>query len=67
MSRSRLRCARLGAAYFPETNVRVPVRSVAQGSNQPASKSVPISLAPHAAAPVPRAPRPDGLAPSAAE
>ena len=33
------------AAYFPETNVLVPVRSVADKSNQPASKSVIISLA----------------------
>jgi molybdopterin-dependent oxidoreductase alpha subunit len=33
------------AAYFPETNVLVPVRSVADKSNQPASKSVVISLA----------------------
>jgi molybdopterin-dependent oxidoreductase alpha subunit len=34
------------AAYFPETNVLVPVRNVADKSNQPASKSVVISLAP---------------------
>jgi anaerobic selenocysteine-containing dehydrogenase len=33
------------AAYFPETNVLVPVRSVADKSNQPASKSLVISLA----------------------
>ncbi|HEY4131586.1 MAG TPA: molybdopterin dinucleotide binding domain-containing protein, partial [Gemmatimonadaceae bacterium] len=33
------------AAYFPETNVLVPVRNVADKSNQPASKSVVISLA----------------------
>ncbi len=32
------------AAYFPETNVLVPVRSVAKGSNQPASKSIVISI-----------------------
>jgi molybdopterin-dependent oxidoreductase alpha subunit len=32
------------AAYFPETNVLVPVTSVAAGSNQPASKSIPITL-----------------------
>jgi molybdopterin-dependent oxidoreductase alpha subunit len=32
------------AAYFPETNVLVPVGSVAEGSNQPVSKSVVISL-----------------------
>ena len=36
------RCA---AAYFPETNVLVPLRSVADGSNQPASKSIVITLA----------------------
>ena len=41
------RCA---AAYFPETNVLVPLRSTADGSNQPASKSVVISLRPAAAA-----------------
>ena len=34
------------AAYFPETNVLVPVDSVAAGSNQPASKSLTISLEP---------------------
>jgi molybdopterin-dependent oxidoreductase alpha subunit len=32
------------AAYFPETNVLVPVGSVARSSNQPASKSLIISL-----------------------
>jgi molybdopterin-dependent oxidoreductase alpha subunit len=32
------------AAYFPETNVLVPVQSVAERSNQPASKSVIISI-----------------------
>jgi molybdopterin-dependent oxidoreductase alpha subunit len=32
------------AAYYPETNVLVPVASVAAGSNQPASKSIPITL-----------------------
>jgi anaerobic selenocysteine-containing dehydrogenase len=36
-----LRCA---AAYYPETNVLVPIRSVAAKSNQPASKCVIISL-----------------------
>jgi anaerobic selenocysteine-containing dehydrogenase len=43
------RCA---ATYFPETNVLVPVRSVAEKSNTPASKSVIISIRPatHAAA-----------------
>ena len=35
------RCA---ATYFPETNVLVPVRSVADKSNTPASKSVVISV-----------------------
>jgi molybdopterin-dependent oxidoreductase alpha subunit len=34
------------AAYYPETNVLVPVRSVARGSNQPASKSLLVTLAP---------------------
>ncbi|HVF28147.1 MAG TPA: FdhF/YdeP family oxidoreductase, partial [Pyrinomonadaceae bacterium] len=39
------RCA---ATYFPETNVLVPVGSVAERSNTPTSKSVVISLRPHA-------------------
>lgn len=40
---------RLSAAtYFPETNVLVPVRSVAEKSNTPASKSVIISIKPSA-------------------
>jgi anaerobic selenocysteine-containing dehydrogenase len=34
------------AAYYPETNVLVPVQSVAVGSNQPASKSIVITLEP---------------------
>ncbi|HSS22203.1 MAG TPA: FdhF/YdeP family oxidoreductase [Pyrinomonadaceae bacterium] len=38
------RCA---ATYFPETNVLVPLRSVAEKSNTPASKSVVISIRPH--------------------
>lgn len=37
------RCA---ATYFPEANVLVPVRSVAEKSNTPASKSVVISIRP---------------------
>jgi len=37
------RCA---ATYFPETNVLVPVRSVADKSNTPVSKSVVISIRP---------------------
>jgi molybdopterin-dependent oxidoreductase alpha subunit len=37
------RCA---AAYFPEANVLVPLRSVSDGSNQPASKSVAVTLTP---------------------
>jgi molybdopterin-dependent oxidoreductase alpha subunit len=41
------RCA---ATYFPEANVLVPIDSVAEKSNTPASKSVPISLRPSAAA-----------------
>ena len=32
------------AAYYPETNVLVPVRSVADVSNQPASKSIVITV-----------------------
>jgi hypothetical protein len=36
------RCA---ATYYPETNVLVSVSSVADKSNQPASKSVRITLA----------------------
>ncbi|HVR62251.1 MAG TPA: FdhF/YdeP family oxidoreductase, partial [Polyangia bacterium] len=38
------------AAYYPETNVLVPIRSVAAGGNQPASKSVVITVEPHAEA-----------------
>jgi molybdopterin-dependent oxidoreductase alpha subunit len=34
------------AAYFPETNVLVPIGSVAEGSNQPASKSLVIRIEP---------------------
>ena len=37
------RCA---ATYFPEANVLVPIRSVAEKSNTPASKSVVISIVP---------------------
>ncbi|HEX8556946.1 MAG TPA: FdhF/YdeP family oxidoreductase [Pyrinomonadaceae bacterium] len=36
------------ATYFPETNVLVPVRSVADKSNTPASKSVVITVRPAA-------------------
>ena len=32
------------AAYYPETNPLVPLRAVAEGSNQPASKSIIITL-----------------------
>ena len=32
------------ATYFPETNVLVPINSVARGSNTPASKFVIIEL-----------------------
>jgi hypothetical protein len=39
------RCA---AAYFPEANVLVPIDSVATKSNTPASKFVPITIAPAA-------------------
>ena len=34
------------AAYFPETNVLVPLDSVAEGSNTPTSKAVVIRLEP---------------------
>jgi hypothetical protein len=36
------RCA---AAYFPETNVLVPLDHVAERSNTPASKSIVITIA----------------------
>jgi anaerobic selenocysteine-containing dehydrogenase len=39
------------AAYYPETNVLVPIRDVADQSNQPASKSIVITVEPSAAAP----------------
>jgi molybdopterin-dependent oxidoreductase alpha subunit len=38
---------RSAATYFPETNVLVPLNSVADKSNTPASKSVVISLRPN--------------------
>ena len=38
------------ATYFPEGNVLVPINSVANRSNQPASKYVPVTVAPAAAA-----------------
>jgi molybdopterin-dependent oxidoreductase alpha subunit len=34
------------AAYYPETNVLIPIRSVAAKSNQPAAKSIRITLRP---------------------
>ncbi|MBS1833227.1 MAG: hypothetical protein JST65_10955, partial [Acidobacteria bacterium] len=37
---------RSAAAYYPETNVLVPVRSVAAKSNQPVSKCIRITLSP---------------------
>jgi anaerobic selenocysteine-containing dehydrogenase len=37
---------RSAATYFPEANVLVPIDSVAEKSNTPASKSVPISIKP---------------------
>ena len=37
---------RSAAAYYPETNVLIPVRSVAAKSNQPAAKSICITLTP---------------------
>ena len=39
---------RSAATYFPEANVLVPVRSVAEKSNTPASKSVVITVKPSA-------------------
>ncbi len=36
------------AAYFPETNVLVPIRNVAAKSNQPVSKSIVITIEPSA-------------------
>jgi molybdopterin-dependent oxidoreductase alpha subunit len=38
--------SRCAATYFPEANVLVPVRSVAEKSNTPTSKSVVISIRP---------------------
>ena len=48
------------AAYFPETNVLVPIRSVAEGSNQPVSKSIIITIEPAvpSSAPGPLSPSP---------
>jgi molybdopterin-dependent oxidoreductase alpha subunit len=40
---------RSAAAYYPETNVLVPIRSVAAKSNQPASKCIRITLKPSVA------------------
>ena len=37
---------RSAAAYYPETNVLIPIRSVAAKSNQPAAKSIRITLFP---------------------
>ena len=34
-------------AYYPETNALVPLDSTAEGSNQPAFKSVVVRLEPH--------------------
>ena len=34
------------AAYYPETNVLVPIRHTSDKSNQPASKSIVISIEP---------------------
>ena len=38
---------RSAAAYYPETNVLIPIRSVAAKSNQPASKCIRITLTPN--------------------
>jgi hypothetical protein len=37
---------RSAAAYYPETNVLVPIRSVAAKSNQPVFKCVRVTLTP---------------------
>jgi len=37
---------RSAAAYYPETNVLIPIRSVAAKSNQPASKCIRITVTP---------------------
>jgi molybdopterin-dependent oxidoreductase alpha subunit len=37
---------RSAAAYYPETNVLIPIHSVAAKSNQPAAKSIRITLCP---------------------
>jgi hypothetical protein len=37
---------RSAAAYYPETNVLVPIRSVAAKSNQPVFKCIRITLTP---------------------
>jgi molybdopterin-dependent oxidoreductase alpha subunit len=37
---------RSAATYYPETNVLVPIRSVAPGSNQPAQKCIRVTLWP---------------------
>lgn len=37
---------RSAAAYYPETNVLIPIRSVAAKSNQPAAKSIRVTLCP---------------------
>ncbi|MGC4030313.1 MAG: FdhF/YdeP family oxidoreductase [Tepidisphaeraceae bacterium] len=39
------------ATYYPENNPLVPLRHVAEGSNQPASKSIPVKLTPAAVVP----------------
>ena len=41
--------ARLRAAYFPETNVLVPLDSTAETSNTPTSKSIVVRLEPRTA------------------
>lgn len=42
------------ATYYPENNPLVPLRHVARGSNQPASKSIPIRLTPAEVVPTQR-------------
>ena len=44
VERGQIKLNEPAATYFPETNVLVPVRSVAEKSNTPTSKSVVISI-----------------------
>ncbi len=46
---------RCTVTYYPETNVLVPIGSVAEKSNTPTSKLVLIKIRPHASSPIPPA------------